>query len=103
MLRGRVPPLVDGSQMPFWLAVTSIYRMALVVSRTQAPCVIRAAIYTAACFVQKGMSGMVRFSIDRDPAIKSDFSDRRVRAGAGFLSVTGVSMELLFPEAELRP
>ena len=46
MLRGRVPPLVDGSQMPFWLAVASIYRMALVVSRTQAPCVMCALPHT---------------------------------------------------------
>ena len=49
-----------------------------------------AVIYTAAYFVQKGMSGMVRFSIDRDPAIKSDFSDWWVRGDADFLSVTGV-------------
>ena len=38
--------LVEGSQMPFWVAVTSIYRMALVVSRTQAPYVMCALPHT---------------------------------------------------------
>jgi hypothetical protein len=46
MLRGRVPPLVAGSRIPFWLAVMSINRMAPAVSRTQAPYVMCALPHT---------------------------------------------------------